>query len=72
MTIQRQTPTGYSSHGYTRESALAWIAPRWGADLAQMTPARRAETIALARRRAAERPRSYLAQHLTLLYGVHN
>lgn len=57
-------------HDFTRETALAWIAPRIRAELAQMPPARRAETIAMARQRAAERPRSYLAQHLTLLYGV--
>lgn len=69
MTIQRQTPTG-GTHGYSREAALEWIAPRWRADLAAMTPERRAETIALAKRRAAERPHSYLAQHLRLLYGV--
>lgn len=67
--IQRITATA-GTHGYTRESALAWIAPRHRADLEQMTPKRRAETIALARQRAAERPRSYLAQHLRLLYGV--
>jgi hypothetical protein len=70
MTMQRQTNTAMSGkHDYSRESALDWIAPRWRADLAQMTPARRAETIALARQRAAERPGSYLAQHLRLLYG---
>lgn len=70
MTIQRQTHSG--KHEYDRESALKWIVPRWRADLAQMTPQRRAETIALARQRAAERPRSYLAQYLHLLYGVTN
>lgn len=57
-------------HDYTRETALAWVAQRMRAELAQMPACRRAETIALARQRAAEHPRSYLAQHLTLLYGV--
>jgi hypothetical protein len=57
-------------HDFTRESALAWIAPRWRAELAQLSPAQRAQTIALAQQRAAERPRSYLAQHLRTLYGI--
>lgn len=67
MTIQRQTPTG--RHEYDRESALAWLAPRHRAELAQLPPEQRRATIALARQRAAERPRSYLAEHLTKLYG---
>jgi hypothetical protein len=67
MTTQR---ISQGRHDFTRESALAWIAPRWRADLASMPPERRNQTIALARQRATERPHSYLAQHLTLLYGV--
>lgn len=72
MTIQRQTPISQGRHDYSREAALAWIAPRWRADLAQMTPAKRAETIALAKQRASERPGSYLSRYLKELYGVTN
>jgi hypothetical protein len=60
----------FGQHGYAREGALAWIAPRIRADLAQMAPHDRAETLERARRLAAERPRSYLAAHLMTLYGV--
>lgn len=70
MSRERTAAISQGRHDFTRESALAWIAPRWRADLAQMTDKRRAETIALAKQRAAEHPRSYLAQYLTVLYGV--
>lgn len=67
---RQQTSIAGGQHSYTRESALEWIAPRWRAELEQMTERRRRETIALARQRAAEHPRSYLAQYLHVLYGV--
>lgn len=70
MTIQRQTNISQGRHDFTREAALEWIAPRWRAELAQLTPQQRAATIALARKRAAEHPGSYLARYLRELYGV--
>jgi hypothetical protein len=56
-------------HSYTRESGLAWIVPRWHEYLQSMPPKLLAETIERAHRLAQERPHSYLAHHVRVLYG---
>jgi hypothetical protein len=56
-------------HDFDRDSGLKWIIPRWHEYLKSMPDALLAETLCRARRLAAERPKSYLAQHLKVLYG---
>jgi hypothetical protein len=56
-------------HSLSQHQALSWITPRWHAYLRSMPPQLMAQTIERARKLASEHPRSYLAEHLTTLYG---
>jgi hypothetical protein len=60
----------FGQHGYAREGALAWIAPRIRADLAQMAPHAAPRPWSAPDAWPPSAPRSYLAAHLMTLYGV--
>jgi len=59
-----------AENSFSREAGLAWIAPRWRADVAAQPEKVQLETLEGAVRLAAQCPQSYLARHLRALYGI--